>query len=213
MGLLREVWDCVLFGLYVLWECIHLSMLVCVWSLFKAFPALSQCGWKLRSFCLWFCVCVRVCVREKARECVKERGSDGVRKKTAVAEEWEISDRTVERDDWQTSFLFTPTLCSFSLHFPLFQPKSPLTSLMLFSNIPKAKIQNCWYVLYRYHALWKYVFLYVHVHTPYIYIYILYALYMYLTSLHANASNCLRYTLWYTLLTQSLIINMNIYMR
>lgn len=87
---------CTFWSMYVLWECVHLSMLVWVWSLFKAFPALSQCGWKLRSFCLWFCVCAGACVWEKARECVKERGSDGVRKK--------ISSCRGVRDLWQNSW-------------------------------------------------------------------------------------------------------------
>lgn len=67
---------CTFWSVYTLWVCVHLSRLVRVWSLFKSLPC-SVTVWVETEIFLP----VILCVWEKARVCVKERGSDGVRKK------------------------------------------------------------------------------------------------------------------------------------
>lgn len=141
------------------WRCsgrckiVYFAVCVCIVRVCSSQYALCECEACLKPSLLchsvggnWdFSACdfVCVCVWEKARESVKERGSDGVRKKRQLQRSERSSDRTVQRDDCQTSFLFSPLhFVPFLCNLLSFQAVGHLTSLGCFPNSPKVKILN-----------------------------------------------------------------------
>lgn len=116
MGLLRDVQDCVLFGLCMYCESVFISVCLCECeACLKPSLLCHSVGgnWDL-SACDFVCVRVHVCER-KQESVWKKEGVMEWEKKSAVAEEWEISDRTVERDDCKNQLSLLPfTLFLFS---------------------------------------------------------------------------------------------------